>query len=284
MALAINSRSVAEIDVRDVGVRSIVGAYELIFPLSINVYAEEGSNRLAVIAGARVSVKSHGAPQRPMGFARPDAPITMRLHSSPNHMTPNLSLILQPEQVLALEEMRAGGDLNFELMAVSEGFDGENWHQIQDTWHVAVPQSNWIEKIRSAGILDILLLEIPMPVGELSEEWGEIGEHLIRAQKNFVSGEYFSCVAQCRFVVSEVGRMRFGEREAWAVRPLERMAQDRGGMTKGEREAAIYAVLRHYTHQAHHSKSEGGEAAYTRSEAKMILSQTAALVAHARGV
>lgn len=51
---------------------------------------------------------------------------------------------------------------------------------------------------------------------------------------------------------------------------LDRLASDRAGMTKSERCTAVYAVLRHYTHQAHHGPSEGGESSYTRSDAQFV--------------
>lgn len=283
MGLTINSYAIADIRIQNLGIRSIVGAYELIFLLYITVSSEEDSKSWAAIEGARVSVKLNGGRNQTMGFARPDLPIAIRPHSFVSHMTPSLFLTLQPQQVMALEEMRTGGDLAFELLAAGEGYDGGNEQQVQDTWRINIPRSDWIEKMRSAGILDILLLEIPMPADELSEEWAEISEHLMRAQKHFLDGEYFSCVSQCRLVVQEVGHRKFAKK-AWSGPALNRLNQDRNDMTKDEREAAIYAVLRHYTHQAHHSGSEGGETAYTRSEAKMILSQTSAFVAHARGM
>jgi hypothetical protein len=54
-------------------------------------------------------------------------------------------------------------------------------------------------------------------------------------------------------------------------------------MSKEERESAIHAVIRHYTHQAHHGGTEGGATCYSRSEAKLILSLSAALLAHVQG-
>lgn len=49
------------------------------------------------------------------------------------------------------------------------------------------------------------------------------------------------------------------------------------------REASLWAVLRHYTHQAHHGVSEGGAARYSRAEAQFVLTLTAAAVRYAQG-
>ena len=52
-------------------------------------------------------------------------------------------------------------------------------------------------------------------------------------------------------------------------------------MDKPSREAAVYAVVRHYTHLAHHGPSEGGVPAYTRAETQFLLTLAAAAAAHA---
>ena len=51
-------------------------------------------------------------------------------------------------------------------------------------------------------------------------------------------------------------------------------------MDKGQRESALCAAFRLYTHLAHHGPSEGGVPAYTRAEAQFVISLTAA--AHAQ--
>ena len=46
-------------------------------------------------------------------------------------------------------------------------------------------------------------------------------------------------------------------------------------MSKSERLGAILGTLRHYTNQAHHGQSEGGEVNYSRADAQLILTLTA---------
>lgn len=54
-------------------------------------------------------------------------------------------------------------------------------------------------------------------------------------------------------------------------------------ITKDEREAALWGAVRHYTHQAHHSGSEGGVSVYSRAEARLVLTLTASFVARMQG-
>ena len=51
-----------------------------------------------------------------------------------------------------------------------------------------------------------------------------------------------------------------------------------GAMTKAERQEAVYAALRHYTHPAHHASDDGAEYSYSRAEAEFTLSATVGAV------
>jgi hypothetical protein len=49
-------------------------------------------------------------------------------------------------------------------------------------------------------------------------------------------------------------------------------------MTGGEREAALWASVRHYAHLAHHGPSDGGVPHYSRQDAQLVLTMLATLV------
>ena len=90
-------------------------------------------------------------------------------------------------------------------------------------------------------------------------------------------------MAACRpagAIVEELGCELFGGKN-WAAPSLDRLSSDRRDMSKHEREGAMLATLRHYTHQAHHIQSEGGEPSYSRADAQHILALAASFVAHA---
>ena len=53
-------------------------------------------------------------------------------------------------------------------------------------------------------------------------------------------------------------------------------------MSKSERKEAMLGTLRHYTHQAHHGQSEGGETNYSRADAQHVFAMVASFVAHSK--
>ena len=281
MSLIVGSIIVAEIRIQTVTLRPIVGAYELLFPLHVAVSPAQDPRHSAVISGAEVTVRTSTGSQQIIGFARPDIPVTIRTRKFPSIITPTLRLTLQPQQLTAIEDFRSDGDVIFDLRAVGEGADSQTEHSVQDDWRTQIPRSAWIEEMRKSGAMDILLIEVPMPVGKMADEWREITASLVRARKHFVDGDYHSCVSISRGVIQELGHMNFKQLD-WAKPLLDSLASERSTMVKDQREAAILAVVRHYTHQAHHADSEGGITSYSRSEAKLVLTLTAALVARAR--
>lgn len=278
MSLTISSWIIADTRIQGVALRPVLGAYELVFSLHLTVNSENDYARRASIIGARVCVKVTGG-NHALGFARPEGPFDILLKPSPSTMTPSLVLPLQPRQLAAIEDLRGASDLDFELMATGVGTDQNGAHQIQDTLRIHVPRSDWIKTLRQAKFRDILLLEVALPVGKRSKKWAEITSGLERAEEHFRNGDYTACVASCRMVIQELGYQKYENRD-WAGPLLDRLASNRNGMTKSEREAALWGALRHYTHQAHHGGSEGGVAIYSRAEAQLVLILMASFVAH----
>ncbi|MEO9904329.1 MULTISPECIES: hypothetical protein [Alphaproteobacteria] len=283
MRLTVGSRNIADTRIQGVTLRPLVGCFELIFGIYVTIHADESALREASITGARVTLTPSSGRTESLGFARPEGPFEIACKASVSTMTPGLHLILQPTQIAAIEALRGTGDLTFELLAVGTGIDEQGRHPVQDDWRVTVPRSDWINELRRAGARNVLLLEVPLPVGDMPEGWKDIAEGLQRAEDQYRNSDYHSCIGSCRTVIQELGYYRY-QSEEWAGEPLGRIASDRKGMTKGEREAALWAVLRHYTHQAHHGPSEGGVPDYSRAEAHFILTLTAAAVAHAQTV
>ena len=126
----------------------------------------------------------------------------------------------------------------------------------------------------------MLLLEVALPLPGRSKKWAAVEKDLLRAEEEFRNGNYHSCVSSCRTVIQELGHKRFSNK-SWAEPLLTRLSSERKEMSKNEREGAIWGAVRHYTHQAHHSDSEGGISEYSRAEAQLILTLTSAFVAHA---
>ena len=283
MVLTVGSWVFADARIQGVTLHPAVGACELRFGLMIVVSATTDTEPCrAVIEGARVNVKTGGSNRDDLGFARSDRRLEIVTGPHQDRTAATLSLPLQPGQLTALETLRGGGDLHFDLEVMGTGSGRTGMAAVQDVLRCDVPSSEWIEKLRAARARDLLLLEVPLPVLERSERWKNISDELMRAESRFRNGDYHACVSACRVIVDELGRQMFGSTD-WAGLSLGCLSsKDRGKTSKGEPERAILATLRHYTHLAHHGHSEGGEVSYSRADAHHVLTVVASVVAHSR--
>lgn len=283
MVLTVDSWIFADARIQGVTLHPVIGAYELRFGLFIVVSADAGSEHCrAVIDGARVGIGSGGGHQVDLGFARSDRRLEIETGPHQQRTAATLSLALQPGQLAAIERLRGTDDLHFKLEVTGTGSGRTGAGPVHDVLQCRVPRSEWIEKLGAAKALDILLLEVPLAFPEGSDGWTNISEQLRRAESRFRDGDYHACVSACRVVVEELGHQVFG-RNDWDGPALGRLsAKDRREMSRSEREAAMLGSVRHYTNQAHHGPSEGGEVNYSRADAQHILTLVASFFAHAR--
>ena len=281
MGIVVASRQLAEASVQAVTLHSTVGGYELVFGLRLTVAVDADAHRRASIIGARVSVSSSAGEPQALGFARPGQPFEIVCKPYISSTSHTLHLYLQPVELAALETLRGTDELSFELLAQGTGFDGEVEALFQDRWHWREPRSDWIARLGTVGARNVLLLEIPLALTEGDDEPAAFRQELVKAEDRFRNGDYHGCIAACRIVIEEVGRRTHGP-SGWSTAALEQVGRgDRRGMTKPEREAAIWAVLEHYAHLAHHGPAKGGSTGYTRADAQLLLSLVGAVVAHA---
>ena len=281
MGLTVGSWQIADLRVQSVTLRPMVGGFELIFGLRVAIRAVQNVVRRVSVAGSRITVRPNDGEPWSLGFARPERPFVITSTSGGATESHDLYLYLQPGQLAALETLRGTGDLSFEFAASGTGFDENGEQYVLGDWRHRVSRSDWIGQLHTAGARDVLLLEVPIPIEGAADEWRSVAESLQRAEEQYRSGDYHSCIGSCRTAMEELGMYRHGDRE-WASKALGALASGstRNDMDKAAREAAVYAVLRHYTHQAHHGPSEGGVPAYTRAEAQFVISLTVAAAAH----
>ncbi|NJM36001.1 MAG: hypothetical protein HC850_16430 [Rhodomicrobium sp.] len=220
-------------------------------------------------------MRAAGGENISLGLARPDQPAAIEQDETAYPKAIILSVAIQPHQLMRLEDGRNNGDLHFSLEVAGEGGVGEDRRcndPIQGELQGCVPRSAWIEQLRAARALDILLIEVPMPANEGSGKPPPAGQHLRQAQRHFVNGDYRACVGECRQVIESLG----GNAEA-----LNRLSQNRTSMSKAERLDALLACIRHYAHLAHHPTDDASSAHYNRDEAKFVLQLTAACATQA---
>lgn len=283
MGLALGGRELARARIQGVSLLPALGGYEMQFVLELaaSAYADAADvpRRVAII-GARVAAGATRDDTQRLGFARPEEPfeVTSELRGSRTHV---LHLHLHPGQLSALETLRGAGNLTFDLLLIGAGVSAQHHEQVQDPQRIEVPQSQWIDTLRTADARDIMLMEVPLPLASASERSDEVRTALLRAEVQFRTGDYTACIASCRTVIQQAGQRRHGQLH-WARPALDRLAQDRKGMSKGERESALWAILREYTHLAHHAAGEGGESDFSRADAQFVLRLTVSAVAHGK--
>lgn len=271
--ITVNSQGIADVKIDAVQLRQVLQSYELMFLISGTLFAQqEGVSRWLVVHGAYVALQTNaGLVDLPL--AHVDQPVIIRQTQYPGTCSLQLRVNLHPHQLAALEAVRNGGNLDFQLRLAARGGDSQrganDWPE-QPTLAVHVPESSWVAQLESAKALRVLLLEIPMPISGAPGRAAD--KHLIRAQQHYIDGNYRECVSECRQFAEELG----GSRLAAA---LTKLKNDRMNMSKDERQTAILASLQNYAHLAAHSSSEGG-VDYNRADAAFALSVAAALAAH----
>lgn len=276
MSLTVNSRVIAEARLENLRLQECAGAFELIAHLSLQSTPIQGERRWITIFSGRAALRNSGSLVVNLGDARPMAPI--RVFQNQYSLTRNaqLRLTLQPHQIAKIEALRSGGDLDLELRIYGEGGISEGNGEptpVEETLRTRLERSGWIEQLRRANALDILLLEVPMPPADAPSP---AVVRLVDAQRHFVNGDYRECIGLCRLAVDELGSLGPDRLSA----ALTKLSKERPAMTKEERVDVLAAAVRNAAHQAHHSDADGGCSTYSRADAALILAATAALIAH----
>ena len=279
MALDVGTRRIADGGVQSVSLNRAVGGYEMVFPLKFTVSPGQDGLPRASLLGARVTARANESEPQPLGFARPEQPADVVCRPHVSLATPTFHLYLQPAHLAALETLRASGDLTFELRLSGTAADHNGEQYVHGACTAVVPRSTWLETLRRAGARNVLLLEVPLPLDTVSDQPPELAADLHRAEQRYRDGDYHGCISSCRTAVEHAARGIYGDQAL--ADALDALASRRTRMTKPERGAAVYAALRHYTHQAHHAPDDGGVSGYTRSEAEFVLTLAATALAHA---
>lgn len=271
--LTVNQYTVATATIQGVSLSQVCGAYELCFVIAASVIGptEGTSARWYVMHSARAQAAAHGR-MVVLGLAIPDAPPLLLQHKNPYPAHIELKMLLQASQLSALEDLRNGGDIDFQFSVSGTGGvvgRARNVELYHETLHYKSPQSEWIKQLNAAKALNVLLFEIPMPFIDPSLPSKAISQHIKRAIKHFAEGNFGDCVAECRKATEQLPVRSRADMD-------KSLKQNWNDMSKDDREAALAFMVKHYTQLPHHSASQGGTDDYTRSDAKLALTLVAA--------
>lgn len=275
--LTTNMQGFAHGEINSVGLQRTLGGHELVVGVHLRTVTPDAP-QWATLFSATVQVAgSQGAFTR-LGEARPGMPVRIVTRSNSLASTAEFRLPLNASQIAAIEELRDAGDLQVKLVISGEG-GPVSAPERNDPAHneliTRVPQSTWIQALNAAGAMDVLLLEVSMPVAEPSPPQRDMMAALRAAQRLFVEGNFSESVARCRTALEAMAVLS-ARGQGWAGPAFEALKEKRPEMTKDQRELVVEAALLHFTHLGAHPN----EVDMSRRDAKLALSLTASVLAY----
>ncbi|MBX9871229.1 MAG: hypothetical protein K2X75_04460 [Burkholderiaceae bacterium] len=183
---------------------------------------------------------------------------------------------LSEGQILHLEKLRAGRDLEFELSvkAICHGPNGTQ--QLFETIKVPLNPSAWARVLNELQGPEYLVLGVSLPRCDLDHPLRPAVEKVRSAHEQLINGRYDAAISDCRLALDGIIKSTGVEPKLREL--LQAPSVKRVDMSKIERELLLLNALRNYTHMAHHLDPNGKPEYYSRDDAALVVSTTAALV------
>lgn len=196
-----------------------------------------------------------------------------------------VAISLTDEQLLALEDARDEGDIVLRIKfqaTLLAAFDSV--HQVaEDEVPLRIPRARWLELIDQAGTEVGIIIRVASPLtdrpphaanarGEDTASMLQATKRLRQARAELTDHQWEQCVATCRRVLENVGRLTTipSAKKVFDVTPEQR--------TQEQRWAAIYYDVKSMASAAHHDDGTTDGFTWTRSDAAAILAATAGLL------
>jgi hypothetical protein len=282
MSINYGSRIVAEVAVRHLSGAKGIGINQLRFSIAFNVPAwpeQDLSNIECRNFRARVLVAPPGNVPLVLGWAVPEALLTLTPSKYSNEQALLFDLDLADEQLHAIEELRSGADLQFEIEISGDATGPQGIQRLFEKIPYQVNVSAWCNVLRQLGFADILVVGVELPHVHHSSPLAKVTQTIRRAHDSLHQGLYEIAVAQCRHAI-EALQAGEGEKKA-VIASVEKFQTARAKMSKLDRERFIGEAVRHYTHLAHHLGDDGDFASFSRSEATAVIALTISALATA---
>lgn len=213
-----------------------------------------------------------------LGMAYPEAAIVLKPGPYSDKSSLLFDLDLSPQQLFELEALRGGGDLHFELQLMAQTFGPNGAFPARDDIFKCVTLSDWCNVLGSLGYADILVVGFEIPTGKDSAVAAAAAKCLRRAQEDLLRGRYDAVVSECRLALEGI-HIAFGEVAESAASAIKYAnGKERKLMTKIERARFIGEAVRHFSHLAHHSNSDGTQEVFCRTDAQAIFACTVASI------
>jgi hypothetical protein len=275
MKLTVEHNIIADLNVIALQLRQGVGAFDLTLLVHLTTTPPPA---LPVRRWARIdSVGVHLTSANGGGHLATLRPVSaVRVEQFDNTLTQQVEFQapLQRRQLLALEDLRDGKDLNLRLSVAGVGGvvdDDVGRVPVSGEHTIILRRSEWIDQLNAAGAAGILLLEASIPLAVGVDDAG-IARKLQSAETAFHNGDYGKCIGDCRLAYDRLGL---------TATPKATLPDKQLDMSFLQRVDLLIASARHCTHLPHHDDGDGNsEHVYSREEARFVLQVTAAAAAY----
>jgi HEPN domain-containing protein len=278
LSLNHGSQIIADVQVRGLSGSAGIGIYQLRFSLLLLVIPASipGQQLQLNNLRAKVFAGSESGPRKLLGLALPEAVLTFVQLTHPQEERFLLDLPISTEQLDALDQMRGGGGLRFELVLQGETRGPHGILRADDTvvWHASL--STWMPVLDELGLKESVLVAVEIPKHGANGFGRAAVEALRKAKRDLIAGDYEMVVSRCRLALESI-TAESGEGGKNTARQ-EGLVKTKRLMSKRERLMEVAEALRHYTHPAHHVDKEGQMEWYSRADATFAISVAAAAV------
>ena len=253
-----------------------IGFSRLQFSLALDIGARSGCVvELGNLSGRVDAGVSRSGPFKLLGTLTPETSWSTSTteYSRTDHL--GLSLDLPPEQLEALEHLRGGGSLFFQIDLRLQLRENGKSHPGFDKHLFESNLSNWSKVLQQLGYLEYLVVAVELPIDAPAELRSAI-EQLGAAHQDLIGGRYDSVVSRCRMAMDALDKAVPSENGAEKL--IEVFSQGRKAMSKRARADLVRLAVRHYTHLAHHVDSDGSPESFSRQDALFILTAAAGAI------
>lgn len=278
MGVYYESTGFGDVRTRAVHGRSGVGVSELAFSIEWSLHPVRDGRVLTVFgtkAWIYVQPEGENSPQF-VGCAFPESAWREETRAHPVTQQVLYRLVVQPSQLLAIEELRAGRTLVFSIDVRGNSHGPHGIRNFDDKHQLPVNPSDWAEVLRGADVADVLLVGVHLPESESSTRFQPAIELVRQANRHLLLGHYTAAVAECRRALESLmdsADLREQVRDA-----RKSFANYEKSMSKRERELVFGEAIRNFCHLAHHVGSGGEPEVFGRVDAALAVGATAALV------
>ncbi|KAA3618245.1 MAG: hypothetical protein D8M58_21855 [Calditrichaeota bacterium] len=280
--LQIRNRIIADINIQNIGGEKTIGNYLL--RLNFELSSNSGIKAFHLTALNYVDIKQGSGRQRyNIGLCHFDRLILNLSYTT--HL--NVYISFDKYQLIELEKIRAGKDLNFELeiKCLAKGYEEheinkEDIVEADAKIYVRIEQSKWLEVLKQIGFSESLLLEIETPTFPKNKKYHSIIDKFKKTLELLHKGEYTFAVNQSRMVLEGLRKelnleIKIGETiKQIKNNPLE--------MNKDYRFLYILNATNHALQYGMHTATNSEETYidYSQKEAQLIVGNTGLLVSY----